>query len=133
MYFNTHSYLLQKDAVSIDFSMIGQLWETDKPTFERMIDIFIQQVPKTVNECRVDFEQQNWEKLYQTAHHLKSTLCIIQVAPMLQAIRLIETELKTPKPNTNNIWNNGIEALNSYYLLILPMLKAFKATIYAGN
>ncbi|MFY8003695.1 MAG: Hpt domain-containing protein, partial [Chitinophagaceae bacterium] len=105
----------------------------DKPTFERMINLIIQQVPKTVNECRTDFEQQNWDKLYQTAHHLKSTLCIIQVAPMLQAIKLIETELKAPTPNTSNIWNNGIEALNNYYLLILPILEAFKATMYAEN
>lgn len=79
---------------AIDLSLIADLCKEDSETAKKMFQLFLKNTPATIAEMQTYCSEENWKKLYQTAHHIKSSLSIIQIPELLTLIQNIEWNAK---------------------------------------
>jgi CheY-like chemotaxis protein/HPt (histidine-containing phosphotransfer) domain-containing protein len=88
-------HILVSKNISVDLSMLYDISGDDEGYIAVMVQTFLENMPNTlkkINQCLAD---SNWEGLYQAAHYAKSTLSVIKVSDMFDAILTIETNAKT--------------------------------------
>lgn len=77
-----------------DLSLIEAVSGGDTDFIRKMIDLFMETVPPSVQEMNQHGEQQGWEEVSKIAHKLKSTLDSMGIQSVKQEIRTIEQSAK---------------------------------------
>lgn len=78
-----------------DLSLIEAVSGGDTDFIRKMIDLFMETVPPSVQEMNVHGGQQDWDEVSKIAHKLKSTLDSMGIQSVKQEIRTIEQSAKT--------------------------------------
>lgn len=78
-----------------NLSMIESISGGDKSFIEKMLVLFLETVPKTLNDLKVSADEGDWPMLSKHAHKLKSTIDSMGISSLKQDIRDIELDAKT--------------------------------------
>ncbi len=85
---------MNNQPIAIDLSLIADLCKEDRNTAEKMFQLFLKNMPTAIAEMQNYCSLEDWKKLYQTAHHIKSSLSIIQIPDLLLLVQKIESNTK---------------------------------------
>lgn len=77
-----------------DLSMVEAISGGDKSFVKRMLQLFIDTAPATLDDLRKTCDSAEWAMLSKHAHKLKSTIDSMNIASLKQDIRTIETSAK---------------------------------------
>lgn len=88
-------YILVDNNVSIDLSMLYDVSGGDETYVGVMIQTFLENMPETIQKLKRFLMEENWPDLYQAAHYAKSTLSIIKINEMFDAVLAIELNSKS--------------------------------------
>lgn len=88
---NSNAHLIQKDDVIIDISMLYDISGNDEGFVRMMVQTFLETFPVTVNTLEKSIDELDWNGIYKTAHHAKSSLSVIKVNELFDWIFEIET------------------------------------------
>jgi CheY-like chemotaxis protein len=87
-----------------------------------VLELFLSATPGTLGELKESVLAEQWSEVHKKAHSLKSSLGILQMAPLLQTFTEIETNAKSGG-NTDAIESLLHKAVQQYNL-VRPMLEA---------
>jgi CheY-like chemotaxis protein len=73
-----------------DLSMIETISGGDEGFLKKMMQIFIDTMPQSMQEIQKELQQQEWEKVGKVAHKMKSTIDSMGIEQLKQDIRTIE-------------------------------------------
>jgi HPt (histidine-containing phosphotransfer) domain-containing protein len=100
----TISTSLQVDILTeklYDLCMIEQLCRGNQEKVKKMVTVFIEQIPQSVEEIKLAFNKRDFVKIKNVAHRIKPTLsyyAIVKIEKDIQLIeRLAKEELATPE------------------------------------
>jgi CheY-like chemotaxis protein len=77
-----------------DLSMVEAVSGGDKTFIVKMMDLFLQTVPQTLNDLQTSAEKKDWNAVSKHAHKLKSTIDSMAITLLKQDIRTIENDAK---------------------------------------
>ena len=77
-----------------NLAMVESISGGDKEFIQRMLILFLQTVPVTLNEIRSSTDKADWQMLSKLAHKLKSTIDSMGIIELKNDIRVIETGAK---------------------------------------
>jgi len=77
-----------------DLSMVQSVSGGDESFIKKMVSLFIETVPKNVDELNMAFKQENWEQVSKLAHKLKSTVDSMGIRSLKTEIREVESFAK---------------------------------------
>ena len=78
-----------------DLAMVQSVSGGDEAFIRRMIQLFIETMPVSVQELQQETMQQNWPAAGKVAHKMKSTIDSMGIVQLKQDIRVIEQSGKT--------------------------------------
>lgn len=72
----------------------------DENFVKTVVDLFIEHMPKYLEEIEVGVKQENWYAVYRSAHTMKANIDLFNIVPLKSLIRDIEKQGKssTPEP-----------------------------------
>jgi CheY-like chemotaxis protein/HPt (histidine-containing phosphotransfer) domain-containing protein len=91
---NTNPNILGNKEVAIDLSMLYEIAGTDPAYINMMISTFLENMPATIDKIEANFQIEDWENLYRSAHYAKSSLSVIKIADMYDWVTRIEQSAK---------------------------------------
>ena len=91
---STNPYILVSKNISVDLSMLYDISGEDEAYISVMVQTFLENMPNTLKKIEQSLSGENWEGLYQAAHYAKSTLSVIKVSEMFDAVLMIEANAK---------------------------------------
>ena len=74
-----------------DLAMVKTISGGDTNFVKRMVQIFIDTMPPSVEQLRKELQQQNWDALSKQAHKMKSTIDSMGIVRLKEVIRAIES------------------------------------------
>ncbi len=77
-----------------DLSMVQTIAGGDADFVKRMVELFIQTVPPSLNDIQRETEQQNWQQVSKLAHKMKATIDSMGITRIKDVVRTIETNGK---------------------------------------
>ncbi|MGI8637872.1 MAG: response regulator [Segetibacter sp.] len=83
-------HILVSSNVSVDLTMVYEISGNDESYIALMVQTFLDNMPNTLTNMMQCLSDDNWEGLYQNAHRAKSTLSVIKVNEMFDAVFAIE-------------------------------------------
>lgn len=83
------------DEKLYDLSMVEAISGGDKSFVQRMLQLFLDTVPATINDLKASCDAGDWAMLSKHAHKLKSTIDSMNINSLKQDIRTIETSAKS--------------------------------------
>jgi HPt (histidine-containing phosphotransfer) domain-containing protein len=83
-------YILRNGNVSVDLTMVYEISGNDESYIALMAQIFLQNMPATLQRIGESVQKEDWEEVYKAAHFAKSSLSVIRVSPMLELVLTIE-------------------------------------------
>lgn len=87
-------HVLVDKNISIDLSMVYDVSGEDESYVELMVQTFLENMPGTIKKIQQFSIDENWQDLYQAAHHAKSTLSVIKIGQMFDAVLAIEVNAR---------------------------------------
>ena len=69
----------------------------DKEFIKYMIELFIKNIPETNDSLQRASEEQNWEKVYFSAHKMKASIDLFNLDALKDLIRVVEQKAKHEK------------------------------------
>ena len=109
----------------LNFDYLESISEGDAELIQELIEIFETQVPEYIQEFNTAFENQNTEVLSKIAHKAKSTVQIMGLKDLSEALNKFELEAKQGEFNETyqeyiNLFKSeceeGIKQLKEHYL-----------------
>jgi hypothetical protein len=73
-----------------DLTMIETISGGDETFLKKMMQIFVDTMPQSMEEIQKELQQQDWEKVGKVAHKMKSTIDSMGIEQLKQDIRTIE-------------------------------------------
>jgi HPt (histidine-containing phosphotransfer) domain-containing protein len=95
--------------------MVETLSGGDAAFIKRMVQLFIDTMPPSMQELQKETQQQNWEAVSKLAHKMKATIDSMGIARLKDDIRTIEMNGKK-KENVETIpglVNTVVEVINT--------------------
>jgi PAS domain S-box-containing protein len=77
-----------------DLTLIRSVSGGDEGFIKKMVQLFVETVPATLNDLQQALQDQQWEKLGKVAHKLKSTIDSMDISSLKDDIRTIESSGK---------------------------------------
>lgn len=87
---STNPNILGNHEVAIDLSMLYEIAGNDPAYINTMISTFLENMPVTIGKIETNFQAEDWENLYRSAHYAKSSLSVIKIADMYDWVTTIE-------------------------------------------
>lgn len=97
-----NSHILTSKNISVDLSLLYNISGDDESYIRVMLPTFLENMPVTVARIAQAIDEKNWEELYSAAHYAKSSLSVIKVSEMFDAVLTIEQYAKK-KTNLNEL------------------------------
>ncbi|GEO09745.1 response regulator [Segetibacter aerophilus] len=91
---SSNPHILVSENISVDLTMLYDISGEDEAYITIMVQTFLENMPVTLKKIEQCLADENWEGLYQAAHYAKSTLSVIKVSEMFDAVLAIETSAK---------------------------------------
>jgi CheY-like chemotaxis protein len=91
---NANPYILNKEGVVVDISMLYEVASDDESYIQLMINTFIENMPTTIDRIDKSYNESDFEELYRAAHYAKSSLSVIKINEMLEWVQKIEASAK---------------------------------------
>ncbi|MBB6610354.1 PAS domain S-box protein [Pontibacter sp. Tf4] len=85
-----------------NLDMLYKISRGNQAFINRTIELFIKTAPQTLAELQQSTQQQDWQRVSETAHKLKSTIDTLRIDQLKQVIRQIEADAKN-QANTANL------------------------------
>jgi CheY-like chemotaxis protein len=85
---------VRKEVKSYDLSMVESISGGDKAFILKMLQLFLDTVPATLEDMRIKSDSRDWAALSKVAHKLKSTVDSMGIAALKQDIRKVEADGK---------------------------------------
>ncbi|GAB2838306.1 Hpt domain-containing protein [Ferruginibacter profundus] len=82
-----------------ELSMIDQLCRGNQEQVAKMIAVFVEQVPPSVEEIKLAYNNLDFVTIKKTAHKIKPTLTYYGIASLVKDIRFIEALAETASVN----------------------------------
>ena len=79
------------DEKTYELSMIDQMCRGNQEQIKKMVIVFIEQLPLSVEEMKVAYDKKDFNSIKATAHRIKPTLTYYGVAKLEDDIALIES------------------------------------------
>lgn len=83
-------YILCKKNISVDVSMLYDISGDDENYICVMVQTFLENMPNTLKRMDESLLNEDWDGLYKAAHYAKSSLSVIKVSEMLEAVLAAE-------------------------------------------
>ena len=77
-----------------DLSMVKTISGGDESFVKRMVNLFIETMPPSLQELQHETKQQNWQSVSKLAHKMKATIDSMGINSLKEIIRTIETNGK---------------------------------------
>jgi CheY-like chemotaxis protein len=77
-----------------DLSMVQSIAGGDETFIKKMVQIFLDTIPPSVDQLKDELQQQNWDALSKLAHKMKSTIDSMGISRLKEVIRTIEANGK---------------------------------------
>jgi CheY-like chemotaxis protein len=77
-----------------DLSMVSSIAGGDQGFIKKMVQIFLDTMPPSVDQLQNELQQQNWDALSKLAHKMKSTIDSMGIVRLKDVIRVIEANGK---------------------------------------
>jgi HPt (histidine-containing phosphotransfer) domain-containing protein len=77
-----------------DLSMVRAVSGGDEAFIKKMIQLFVETVPPSLNDLKEAEKQRQWEQVGKVAHKLKSTIDSMGITSLKDDIRAVETNGK---------------------------------------
>ncbi len=119
--------IIDADNIQIDLTFIGEFIDFNHTTARTIIALFIQNLPKTIEKIKINYENKEWENLSSNAHIAKSSLSVIQINNLLQVATEIEKLAKSAEQLP--VIANLIQALEQQTNASIPLLSAYLAEL----
>jgi HPt (histidine-containing phosphotransfer) domain-containing protein len=87
-------YILTGMNTSVDITMLYEISGDDEDYIALMVQTFLQNMPVTLRKIEESLLSEDWEGVYKTAHFAKSSLSVIKVSNMLEAVLSVEENAK---------------------------------------
>ena len=91
---STECHILTNQQVSVDVTMLYEISGDDEIYIGLMIQTFLQNMPGTLKNIDESLLNKDWEGLYKAAHYAKSSLSVIRVSGMFEAVLAVEERAK---------------------------------------
>jgi HPt (histidine-containing phosphotransfer) domain-containing protein len=88
------NFILSEDNTTVDMSMLQELVGDDISIIKPIIDIFLDNMPATIENLNRFYELKDWDSLYKSAHYIKSSVSVIRVDEIYNAATDIEFKAK---------------------------------------
>lgn len=82
------------DNVSVDLSLLYDVSGDDEGYISMMLQTFLENMPVTLDKLAQNLQERDWEGVYKLAHYAKSSLSVIKVKEMMDAVMMIEEKAK---------------------------------------
>jgi HPt (histidine-containing phosphotransfer) domain-containing protein len=79
---------------ALDLSYLYSVTDGDKELIKELIEIFISQIPEFRKEFRTAFQNKDADALSKIAHKAKSSVAIMGLTELTQALKDLELEAK---------------------------------------
>lgn len=120
---------LQGDNINIDLSFLYELAGDDFGYVKTMLNMFLENMPATIQKIKAAVQEADWDKLFKVAHYAKSSLSVVKINVLYDLCVALEHEAKHEKNITKAIgWATQIETLYNKAEILLQ-----KDVIYAAN
>ncbi len=102
-------FILTENDITVDLTILKDLIGDDILSIKPFIELFITNMPRTIETLKNYYDQKDWENVYKTAHFTKSSVSVIKVESIYNASANIEikaknnTDLDSIKPLINFI------------------------------
>lgn len=91
---STNPYILANKNISVDLSMLYEISGDDESYISVMVQTFLENMPNTLKKIDSALSAEDWEGLYRAAHYAKSSLSVIKINEMFDAVITIEGNAK---------------------------------------
>jgi HPt (histidine-containing phosphotransfer) domain-containing protein len=115
------NFILTDSETSVDMSMLKELAEDDPVVIKPLIELFLTNVPESIEKLNLFYEMRDWANVYTTAHYIKSTLSVIKIGKVCEA--LVDIELKAKNQIELDSIKPIINYIESQYSLAERLLK----------
>ncbi len=119
--------IIDADNIQIDLTFIGEFIDFNGTTARTIIALFIQNLPKTIEKIKINYENKEWDNLSSNAHIAKSSLSVIQINNLLQVATEIEKLAKSAEQLP--LIANLIQKLEQQTNASIPLLSAYLAKL----
>jgi HPt (histidine-containing phosphotransfer) domain-containing protein len=82
--------VLDDGKVMIDLSLVYEICGDDEDTTLKMVKIFTDTIPSTLEKLNSQNQNKDWINLYKTAHTAKSSLSIIKIPLLYDWVTTVE-------------------------------------------
>lgn len=102
-------FILSENNTKVDLSALRDWAKDDLSSIKPIINLFLKNMPPTIQKLNRFYELKDWENLSNTAHYAKSSVSVIKENNIYEAVVAIELkaknkiELDTIKPLINLI------------------------------
>lgn len=86
--------VLYTDGITIDLCVLYDLAGDDELYLRNIVKTFLLNMPETIGKIKKAYELRDWEGILKTTHFSKSSLSIINIRELLDAIKKIEYQCK---------------------------------------
>lgn len=87
-------FILSENGITVDLSILKDLIGDDILSIKPFIEMFITNMPRTIETLKNYYDQKDWENVYKTAHFTKSSVSVIKVESIYNASTTIEIKAK---------------------------------------
>lgn len=87
-------FVIKERDIVLNMQMLKDLVQDNITAIKPFVELFLQNVPNEINNMQVLCDAKNWEELAKRAHHVKSSLSVIQVDDMHAMAQLVEEKAK---------------------------------------
>ena len=90
----TNPYILTEKGIAVDISMLYDISGDDESYISIMIHTFLENMPVTIAKMEESLRNHEWDSLSKLAHFAKSSLSVIKVNEMFEAVITVEETAK---------------------------------------
>jgi CheY-like chemotaxis protein len=91
---STKRHILTNQHVAVDINMLYETAGDDESYIALMVQVFLQNMPRTLKNIDESLLNKDWDGLYKAAHFAKSSLSVIRVSGMFEAVLAVEERAK---------------------------------------
>jgi HPt (histidine-containing phosphotransfer) domain-containing protein len=88
------NFIVTDQNITINMAMLQELVQDNTAAVKPFIELFLTNVPPEIDKLLLLNQKNDWENLAKTAHHIKSSLSVIQVDDMYLMAQMIEQKAK---------------------------------------
>ncbi len=85
-------FLLTENGITVDLSVLKDLVGDDIDSIRSIIELFLTTMPPSIEKMKQYDDQKDWENLFKTAHTVKSSVSVIKVDELYDAVVGVESK-----------------------------------------